>query len=101
MWKPQSRSRDDQELVRLTRVAAHEFRHEELGGVLFVPLVGVQGWADPAILDAYEAERLPITEQVSRFAMDMAGKVLGQRRTVDRPHPVRPRRNRRGAPETR
>ena len=39
-------------------------------------------WADPAILDAYEAERLPITEQVSRFAMEMAGKVLGQRRTV-------------------
>jgi 2-polyprenyl-6-methoxyphenol hydroxylase-like FAD-dependent oxidoreductase len=42
----------------------------------------LQGWANPAILDAYEAERLPITEQVSRFAMDMAGKVLGQRRTV-------------------
>jgi 2-polyprenyl-6-methoxyphenol hydroxylase-like FAD-dependent oxidoreductase len=42
----------------------------------------LQGWADPASLDAYEAERLPITEQVSRFAMDMAGKVLGQRRTV-------------------
>jgi 2-polyprenyl-6-methoxyphenol hydroxylase-like FAD-dependent oxidoreductase len=43
---------------------------------------GLQGWAGPAILDAYEAERLPITEQVSRFAMEMAGKVLGQRRTV-------------------
>src|SRR3954463_5150374 len=42
----------------------------------------LQGWADTAILNAYEAERLPITEQVSRFAMDMAGKVLGQRRTV-------------------
>jgi 2-polyprenyl-6-methoxyphenol hydroxylase-like FAD-dependent oxidoreductase len=42
----------------------------------------LQEWADPAIVDAYEAERLPITEQVSRFAMDMAGKVLGQRRTV-------------------
>ena len=42
----------------------------------------LQGWADIAILDAYEAERLPITEQVSRFAMDMAGKVLSQRRTV-------------------
>ena len=40
------------------------------------------GWADIAILDAYEAERLPITEQVSRFAMEMAGKVLSQRRTV-------------------
>ena len=39
-------------------------------------------WADPAILDAYQAERLPITDQVSRFAMDMALKVLGQRRAV-------------------
>jgi hypothetical protein len=29
----------------------------------------LQGWADPAMLDAYEAERLPITEQVSRHAM--------------------------------
>jgi 2-polyprenyl-6-methoxyphenol hydroxylase-like FAD-dependent oxidoreductase len=42
----------------------------------------LDGWASPDILDAYEAERLPITEQVSRFAMDMALKVLGQRRTV-------------------
>jgi len=29
----------------------------------------LQGWADPAMLDAYEAERQPITEQVSRLAM--------------------------------
>ncbi len=29
----------------------------------------IDGWADSAILDAYEAERLPITEQVSRHAM--------------------------------
>src|SRR6185369_16486372 len=42
----------------------------------------LEGWADVAILDAYEAERLPITEQVSRFAMEMAGKVLSQRRAV-------------------
>ena len=42
----------------------------------------LQGWADIAILDAYEAERLPITEQVSRFAMEMAGKVFSQRRAV-------------------
>jgi 2-polyprenyl-6-methoxyphenol hydroxylase-like FAD-dependent oxidoreductase len=34
----------------------------------------VKGWAPPAILDAYEAERRPITEQVSRFAMDFALK---------------------------
>jgi 2-polyprenyl-6-methoxyphenol hydroxylase-like FAD-dependent oxidoreductase len=42
----------------------------------------LDGWASPAILDAYEAERLPITEQVSHFAMDMALKVLSQRRSV-------------------
>lgn len=29
----------------------------------------LEGWAGPAMLDAYEAERLPITEQVSRHAM--------------------------------
>jgi 2-polyprenyl-6-methoxyphenol hydroxylase-like FAD-dependent oxidoreductase len=29
----------------------------------------INGWANPAILDAYEIERQPITEQVSRHAM--------------------------------
>jgi 2-polyprenyl-6-methoxyphenol hydroxylase-like FAD-dependent oxidoreductase len=38
------------------------------------------GWAHPAILDAYEAERLPITDQVSRFAMDFALRVMKHRR---------------------
>jgi len=42
----------------------------------------LRGWADIAILDAYERERLPITEQVSHFAMNMAGQVLSQRRAV-------------------
>jgi 2-polyprenyl-6-methoxyphenol hydroxylase-like FAD-dependent oxidoreductase len=33
-------------------------------------LAGVlSGWADPAILESHEAERQPITEQVSKFAM--------------------------------
>jgi len=36
-------------------------------------LAGVlKGWADPAILAAHEAERWPITEQVSRYAMGTA-----------------------------
>ena len=30
----------------------------------------IKGWADPAILDAYEVERQPVTEQVSRYAMN-------------------------------
>lgn len=46
-------------------------------------LAGVlQGWAAPALLDAYEAERQPITEQVSHFAMNHALAVMSQRRAV-------------------
>lgn len=35
----------------------------------------LSGWADPCILNAYEAERLPITEQVSNFAMSHQRKI--------------------------
>ena len=42
----------------------------------------VQGWADDRMLDAYEAERQPITEQVSQFAMDHAGKMIRARSAV-------------------
>lgn len=42
----------------------------------------LQGWGAPAILDAYEAERQPITEQVSHFAMDHAQKMMKARRAV-------------------
>jgi len=39
----------------------------------------IKGWAEPAILDTYEAERLPVTEQVSRYAMNtsFARQALG------------------------
>jgi 2-polyprenyl-6-methoxyphenol hydroxylase-like FAD-dependent oxidoreductase len=42
----------------------------------------LEGWADEAILDAYESERQPITEQVSQFAMDHAQKMIRARRAV-------------------
>jgi 2-polyprenyl-6-methoxyphenol hydroxylase-like FAD-dependent oxidoreductase len=42
----------------------------------------LQGWAEETILDAYEAERQPITEQVSQFAMDHAQKMIKARRAV-------------------
>ena len=32
----------------------------------------IKGWANPALLDAYELERRPITDQVSRHAMSLA-----------------------------
>ncbi len=34
-----------QRLLKLTRIDAGTFRQEDLGGVVFVPLVGTQGWA--------------------------------------------------------
>ena len=40
------------------------------------------GWADPAILDAHEAERWPITEQVSKYAMGTALALARQRSAV-------------------
>jgi len=42
----------------------------------------LKGWAPAAMLDAYEPERQPITEQVSRFAVDTALKIMQQRREV-------------------
>jgi hypothetical protein len=42
----------------------------------------LNGWGTAAILDAYERERLPITEQVSHFAMNYAHEAAKQRRAV-------------------
>jgi 2-polyprenyl-6-methoxyphenol hydroxylase-like FAD-dependent oxidoreductase len=42
----------------------------------------LNGWGAAAILDAYERERLPITEQVSHFAMNYAHEAAKQRRAV-------------------
>ncbi len=42
----------------------------------------LQGWGGEALLDAYEAERMPITDQVSRFAMDHAGRAISERTQV-------------------
>jgi len=42
----------------------------------------LDGWAEPALLDAYQAERQPITDQVSHFAFNMAKQVSQQRREI-------------------
>ena len=42
----------------------------------------LQGWAPEAILAAYEAERQPITDQVSRFAMNHAEQAIRERTSV-------------------
>jgi len=45
-------------------------------------LAVLAGWAPETILDAYEAERQPITEQVSHFAMNHAAAMARTRREV-------------------
>jgi len=42
----------------------------------------LQGWGGARMLDAYAAERQPITEQVSHFAMDHAQKMIRARGAV-------------------
>src|SRR3954447_22847394 len=42
----------------------------------------INGWAPSSILDAYEAERWPITSQVSRFAMSHAEAEIRRRSAV-------------------
>jgi hypothetical protein len=39
-------------------------------------------WAPSSILDAYEAERQPVTEQASHFIADIAAKVVKHRREI-------------------
>jgi len=42
----------------------------------------IEGWAAPEALSAYEKERHPITEQVSRFAMNHAHAMSQRRREI-------------------
>jgi 2-polyprenyl-6-methoxyphenol hydroxylase-like FAD-dependent oxidoreductase len=42
----------------------------------------IKDWANPALLDAYEIERQPITQQVSRYAMNTALARASQRSTI-------------------
>lgn len=42
----------------------------------------LQGWAPCSILEGYEIERLPITEQVSRFAMRHAMGAIAERTSI-------------------
>jgi 2-polyprenyl-6-methoxyphenol hydroxylase-like FAD-dependent oxidoreductase len=42
----------------------------------------LEGWGGEGILDAYAAERLPITDQVSRFAMNHAHEMTKARKAV-------------------
>ncbi len=66
----------------LDRGAELRIRCRLLVGLAWLLAAYLNGWTPAAILDAYEAERRPITEQVSRFAMDHAHAMARQRGAV-------------------
>lgn len=43
---PVGAERGEQRLRRIKRVAANKYEEEDLGGVLFVPLIGGEGWPE-------------------------------------------------------
>jgi protein-L-isoaspartate(D-aspartate) O-methyltransferase len=45
---PVGEARDDQRLIKVTRLDANHFEEDDLGPVRFVPLVGEHGWAEQA-----------------------------------------------------
>ncbi|HYM33327.1 MAG TPA: FAD-dependent oxidoreductase [Candidatus Cybelea sp.] len=54
----------------------------DAGDLAWLLAADLDGWAGERALDAYEAERLPITEQVSHFAMNHAQALARQRSAV-------------------
>lgn len=43
---PVGEERGEQRLMRIKRVAANKYEEEDRGGVVFVPLIGEEGWPD-------------------------------------------------------
>jgi protein-L-isoaspartate(D-aspartate) O-methyltransferase len=63
--------RGEQRLLRITRVGANKFEEEDLGSVLFVPLVGEEGWIDEtASLPAHHA-RKSVPEVIAEAAENL------------------------------
>ncbi len=51
-------------------------------GLSWLLAAHLNGWAPASILDGYVAERQPITDQVSRFAMSHAAKAIKERNSI-------------------
>ncbi|HEU4420724.1 MAG TPA: protein-L-isoaspartate(D-aspartate) O-methyltransferase [Planctomycetota bacterium] len=61
-----------QQLVRVTRTGAEQFRRERLANVRFVPLVGEQGWRAPAVKPAPAPRRTHLTGAIAHSAEPFA-----------------------------
>lgn len=60
-----------QRLLRVTRVSANKFEEEDLGGVMFVPLIGEEGWVDEAKGERPSEARRSLPELIAGAAVDL------------------------------
>jgi protein-L-isoaspartate(D-aspartate) O-methyltransferase len=75
---PIGEDRAMQTLVRVTREADGSLRHEDLGDVRFVPLVGAQGWAEEET-----GRRASAPETVAHLLREAAEPITGRLADVD------------------
>ena len=69
---PVGRELGSQRLISITRTAANKFEEDDLGGVMFVPLIGEHGWQEgPAHGTMHKARRLPLPEMIARAAEEL------------------------------
>ncbi|MCC2689206.1 MAG: protein-L-isoaspartate O-methyltransferase [Rhizobiaceae bacterium] len=68
---PVGREPRNQRLVRVTRVAANRFEDEDLGGVMFVPLIGAQGWQPDLTVPPRPVHPISLPEQIAAAAEDL------------------------------
>jgi erythromycin esterase-like protein/protein-L-isoaspartate O-methyltransferase len=68
---PVGARRGEQRLLRVTRVAANKFEEEDLGGVMFVPLVGAEGWVDEGNRRSLRATRKSLPDLIAEAAEDL------------------------------
>jgi protein-L-isoaspartate(D-aspartate) O-methyltransferase len=71
-----------QTLVRVTREADGSLRHEDLGDVRFVPLIGAQGWAEEK-WTGRPVQRPSAPATVARLLREAAEPIGGQLADVD------------------
>ena len=62
----------EQRLLRITRIASDQFEEEDLGGVMFVPLIGEEGWIDEDSKHSPSRVRKSVPDLIAVAAEDLA-----------------------------
>jgi protein-L-isoaspartate(D-aspartate) O-methyltransferase len=72
---PVGSERRRQQLIKVTRTGRHEYVEEDLGGVMFVPLIGTHGWQEPDAEHASEEAEAPPKSSATRSDNILSGLI--------------------------